>query len=193
MSQEIGKRMEPFLTDLAANAYEAAPQYDTEEERELSPEELSRINCKGGQVDNIMVGSDGTPFLLELKMKGVYRYLDVVKNGIPGDEQLQMQAYMKAKGVSKALYIAGNMDRSALTKASRGKERPRGIWETWLPAKPLTQQAGLDRANMLHSEIAKEDPATVTRQYNPDPSKGKVDWNCDWCPFKRACLKAGER
>ncbi len=47
------------------------------------------------------------------------------------------------------------------------------------------------RLSVVHSALVSKEPAQVAKEYGPD-SKGKLPWQCNYCPFLKTCWKDSE-
>lgn len=137
ISAESGRESEKSLCRALNASGIARVDPLTEEERELQPFQLKRMNIRGGQIDQLgFVGrarqkdadgeweDDGDLVLVEFKRKGVYDMLDLwrslsVREKQPGEYD-QMQTLMEALQLDRALYIAANWDRGQLTSHGPG-------------------------------------------------------------------------
>ncbi|KKN01641.1 hypothetical protein LCGC14_1125740 [marine sediment metagenome] len=197
ISAETGRVSEPVLTQILLAMdppLVVGILFETEEERELSADELAKVLMAGGQVDNVGVTAEGEHVLIEYKRKGTFGYLDLLRKGLregAEDDYMQMQALMAAKGLKRGLYIAANFDRSALTANTRKwDERPNGVHIEWVDFSPAAAKAAKQRAEMQQGYIDNEDdPAKVPRDYEPTGENAR--WPCGWCPFFKECPKYG--
>lgn len=160
--------------------------------RKLFVEELEIIHMQHGEFDGIGKTPDG-PVLIECKRKGVFALKELVRAGavITGaaNDYTQMQTYMMALGLPRALYIAVGWDRSAWTQNNRkGAERPPMAHIEWVQFNEAAASLAVSRADMQQGYIdTAEYPGDVPRDYDPKQKK----FPCTWCPWFNHCREAG--
>lgn len=198
LAAESGRLTESLIIDVVNELGYGHVDPLTEKEREINKVALRRLNLRGGQFDQLLIvkntsGEDDDVILLEFKRKSVYNFLDVVRKGLlegnPNEYQ-QVQLMLSALHLERCLYVAANWDRASLTSACRGKYRPPGIYGEWIEASPLAAEQAARRAAKQLKYIKNEPVAAkVPRDYEPHGGD-KADWQCRWCPWWTACLKA---
>lgn len=216
IAAESGRMTESLISRIVNHSSLGRVVPLTDEERELIPAQYKPLNMRGGQFDQMLVltdqkgreddvvllramalgiGPEPTPRnLLEYKRKSVYDILNLHRQGLlaslPGEYQ-QVQVLLKALKLERCLYIAVNWDRSALTRASRGKERPPGLYAEWIEANPVAVYAASERAKMQSRYILTvKDAVKVPKDFNNGSDGSKADWQCMWCPWRTACWSA---
>lgn len=197
ISQEGGRLSEPLLQSILEEAgIVLSMKYDQSDEgRELMPEQLARVNMNGGQVDNVGVTPEGDEVLVEFKRKNVYSMKalwlskDLSRCSEGQDDYTQLQSLLHALDLKKAIYVAAAWDRSALTQAIRPKVPMTYIDE--VAYNPMVAKVATERAARQDSYIKNEDTAArVPRDHNPTGGP-KADWQCRWCSWWNTCVDAG--
>lgn len=208
VSSESGGLTEPVLAAILEERGISLIFEQTDGEgRELTEEQLERIGCAGGQVDNIGYWSEGRDdgqFLIEFKRKGTFGIKSLTMKGVleaEPDEYTQMQLLMHALELPRAYYLAANWDKGAWTWEAFpfGKPakwlremgldtRPPGIYQEWVEYNERSALAAVERAKMQHGFISSEDDSRkVPRDYEP----GSTRFPCGYCPWRKRCMSDG--
>jgi hypothetical protein len=195
MAAESGRMTEELMISLVNESGLARIEPLTEEERELTPNQLKLWNLRGGQIDQlgfIMVDKEEDDLVLvEFKRKSAWQFLKIARGKdireTDTDIFQQVQLLLAALRLQKCLLVVVNWDRATLTRMAGKGGRPSGIYGEWVYASNPAALVAAKRAKMQGDYIDNETKASrVPRDYDPLANK----FPCTWCPWLTACLGA---